>query len=544
MLSTKSLTPAEVLTIIRRRIWLVIIPPAVLLFAALLYSSTVKNMYQSDMLIAIIPQRVPPTIVTTTVTLRADERMDEIATMVSSRTNLERIIVEFGLYKDELERNTMANVVGMMRGALEVGLEPQRRGPRALEPPHAFHIRFSYSDPDLAAAVTQRIGSVFVEQNSKGRSALANAASDFLEDELTQARTRLEEQERRLETFRERHGNELPTQAASNIEAARGLQLQVQSLVESIARDRDRKLMLERLYREAQADQPIVSAAPRTSPADTSTPAVNTTLQQQLRTEVATLASLETKYTADHPDVRRSKTRIADLERRIAAEVVPSTTPPATTTPAIASVEPLAPLELQRRENLRQMFAEIESLDRQTTFKESEERRIRAEIAQYQARVQAVPGVESEWVKLSRDYETIQDSYKELLRKAQSAKVAVNLEERQIGEQFRILDEAQVPVSPVMSIRAGINAGGLILGLLIGLGAAAFLEFKDKSFRSELDVLTALSLPVLAVVPKIVDAAEHLRLRNRRLVFSSLGFVCLAGAGYLTWTLKLWKSVI
>ena len=491
------------------------------------------------MLIAIIPQRVPDSIVRTTVTLRADERMDEIATMVSSRTNLEQMITELGLYQEELQRNSMAEVVGTMRAALEVGMEPQRRGPRGPEPPHAFHIRFTYSDPKVAAAVTQRIGAVFVDQNAKGRGALAEATNDFLEDELAQARTRLEEQERRLEAFRERHGNELPTQAESNMEAARGLQMQVQSLVESIARDRDRKLMLERLYREAQTDQPVSSTIGRPVAAG-ATPAAGTTLQQQLRTEQASLATLETRYTADHPDVRRSKARIVDLERRISAEA----SEPAPVATAAARNEPVDPGEQQRRENLRQMLAEIESLDRQTTFKESEERRIRGEISQYQARVQAVPGIESEWVKLSRDYETTQDSYKELLRKAEAAKVAVNLEERQIGEQFKILDEAQVPVKPVTSIRAAVNAGGLILGLLLGLGVAAFLEFKDKSFRTDLEVLTALSLPVLAVVPKIIDEAEQRRARTRRLAFSAIGIACVVGAGYVTWALKLWKSVI
>ncbi|MEZ5283245.1 MAG: GNVR domain-containing protein [Vicinamibacterales bacterium] len=325
------------------------------------------------------------------------------------------------------------------------------------------------------------------------------------------------------------------------MEAARGLQMQVQSLVESIARDRDRKLMLERLYREAQADQPVSSLAGRPSSGGTAvTVTAGTSLQQQLRAEQSALATLQTKYTEDHPDVRRAKLRIADLEKRIASEVsVPGE--PGT---AVARNEPVDPAEQRRIESLRQMFAEIESLDRQTAFKESEERRIRTEIADYQARVQAVPGIESEWVKLSRDYETIQDSYKELLRKAEAAKVAVNLEERQIGEQFRILDEAQVPVQPVTSIRAAVNAGGLVLGLLVGLGVAAFLEFKDKSFRSEVDVLTALSLPVLAVVPKIVDAAEQARMRSRRLIYSTLGVLCLAGVGYLTWTLKLWNSVI
>ena len=286
----------------------------------------------------------------------------------------------------------------------------------------------------------------------------------------------------------------------------------------------------------------MTSPAVRTAPSSDPT-AVTGSLQQQLRTLQSSLAALETKYTADHPDVRRAKIQIADLEVRI-AEAAKQPSPTSTTVQRVDPAEPVDPAEQRRRDNLRQMFAEIESLDRQTVFKDGEERRLRGEIADYQSRVEAVPGIESEWVKLSRDYETIQDAYKDLLKKAELAKVAVNLEERQIGEQFRILDEAQVPVSPVTSIRGAINLGGLVVGLLIGVGLVGFLEFRDKSFRTDADVLSALALPVLAVVPKIVNAVDVVRLRNRRLLVSTGVLVCLVGAGYLTWTLKLWKSVI
>ena len=122
----------------------------------------------------------------------------------------------------------------------------RRRGPHGPEPPNAFHVRFTYTDPSTAAVVTQKVGALYVDQNSKGRGALAKATNAFLESELEQARRRLEAQEAKVEAFRQRHGKELPTQLQTNMEAARGLQTQAQALVESIARDRDRKLMLER----------------------------------------------------------------------------------------------------------------------------------------------------------------------------------------------------------------------------------------------------------------------------------------------------------
>ncbi len=131
------------------------------------------------------------------------------------------------------------------------------------------------------------------------------------------------------------------------------------------------------------------------------------------------------------------------------------------------------------------MTAEIESLSRQIAFKESEERRVRDEIGEYQRRIEAVPGLESEWAALTRDYETQQLAYKDLLSKSEASKVAVDLEQQQIGEHFRIVDPAGVPVHPRPSIRRKINAGGLALGLLLGLGIAALLEVQGRVFSHQ-----------------------------------------------------------
>jgi hypothetical protein len=113
------------------------------------------------------------------------------------------------------------------------------------------------------------------------------------------------------------------------------------------------------------------------------------------------------------------------------------------------------------------MRAELESLGRQITFKEGEEKRLRALIGQYQARLEAVPGIESEWVALTRDYDTLAASYRELLSKSENSKMAASLEQRQIGEQFRILDPPRCR-DPTVGPRR-INLMGTAAGLGVGL---------------------------------------------------------------------------
>jgi polysaccharide chain length determinant protein (PEP-CTERM system associated) len=539
MLPGKSFSSATVLDMLRRRIWLIVIPPLITIFPALLYSSTVPDLYQSDMLIAIDPQRVPDAFVRSTVTLATNVRLEAVSVQVLSRTNLQEMIESLDLYQEERAKLPMEDVVEKMHKAIAIQLE-QRPDLSRNNVASSFHVQFTYTDPNIAARVTQQLGSLFVQQNARDRGALASATSSFLESQLAESRGRLEEQERRLEQFREQHGKSLPTQMQGNLQTLQSLQLQVQAVVESMARDRDRKQMLERLYREAgNAVIPDATQAAAGNGAATAlTPQANMGPEQQLAQMQATLASLELRYTADHPDIQRTKRVIETLKSEVEKSKAASGGKPT----AVAAL--VSPAEAERRDRLSQMAAEIESLDRQMVFKANEEVRLRNSIADYQARIEAVPSLESEWVALTRDYDTQQLAYKDLLSKSGAARVAVDLEEQQIGEHFRIVDPATVPVRPLPSIRLAVNAGGLALGLLFGVGFAILLEIRDASYRSDTDVMEILKLPVLASVPLLVSEREQRRATRRRLAISAIGVMAFATAGFVFWSLKLWQNLI
>ena len=190
------------------------------------------------------------------------------------------------------------------------------------------------------------------------------------------------------------------------------------------------------------------------------------------------------------------------------------------------------------------MRAEIESLNRQIAFKEAEEQKVSASIRDYQGRIEAIPSVESAWAALTRDYDTLQIAYRALLTKSQDAKMAADLEHDQIGEQFRILDPARVPVKPIGPNRLQINAVGLGVGLALGLGCLLFLELRDSSFRTESDVHDVLALPVVALVPRVVSAAEALSGKRRAVWSSAAAATFFAVSGYVFWSMKLWKFVV
>ncbi len=201
------------------------------------------------------------------------------------------------------------------------------------------------------------------------------------------------------------------------------------------------------------------------------------------------------------------------------------------------------PEELQRRDRLSTMRAEIESLGRQIKSKEAQEAALTATIGQYQSRIEAVPGVESEYIVLNREYDSMQDAYKDLLAKSENARVAENLENRQVGEQFRVLDAPRVPFRPISPQRVLFSGGGLIAGLLAGLLLAALLEVRDVSLKTDVDVAEILKLPVIARVPTILLDEDRRRIARRRRLLSSVAALACVGAAYTVWALKLWHFV-
>ncbi len=533
MLPGRELTVESTLKLLRRWWWLLVLPLFAGILGGLLYSRSQPSLYRSDAVIQVVPQRVPESYVSATVTERVEDRLRALSQQVLSRTQLEKLITEFGLFPEEREKYPMEDVVRLMTE--RVLIQPLASGQTARRDTQseAFRVSFDYEDASMAQKVVEKLASYFIDTNARERGTQADQTSQFLEAQLADARGRLEAQEKKLETFRERNAGRLPTQMQTNMQAIQNTQLALQAIVGSIETDRTRKAVLERLYNDAAADAPLAVAAAGSGalPADA-------TPQQRLAAARAALAQMETRLSQKHPDIVRTRRLIADLEQQVAAAELQKPV-----SPDAGQVEPASQAEAARREKLRGMRAEIESLDRQIAFKESEERRMRGEIGAYQARLEAVPGIESEWIALTRDYDTLQETYRQLLAKSENSKMAANLEQRQIGEQFRILDPARVPLKPHSPNRIRINLFGTLGGLGLGFALVGLMFYRDSTMRSERDLTGAIDLPVLGLLPFVTTDADVLKQKRRRHLSWAGGAALVAATGAVVWVLKLWRYV-
>src|SRR5882762_3236206 len=226
MLPGKTYTPEDILRIAIRRAWLIVIPLVLGSATGYAIGSYLPNRYRSETLIMIVPQQIPDSYVKSTVSAKIEDRLATLSSQILTRSRLERIILDLNLYVSLRRTLPMEDVVERMRRDID---------PIKIEGREAASFRISYVNEDARTAqkATERLASLFIEENLRDRENLAENTNQFLDSQLEDAKRRLVEHEKKLEEYRSRFGGELPSQAGSNLQAVQNLQVQVQSMIET-----------------------------------------------------------------------------------------------------------------------------------------------------------------------------------------------------------------------------------------------------------------------------------------------------------------------
>ena len=524
MLPGRTFDINDVIRIIVRRGWLMVLPAALGLSAAPLISTLVPELFRSETLIMVVPQQVPDTYVKSTVTAKMEDRLPSISNVILSRSRLERIINDFDLYPGQRTRGIMEDIVQRLRADISVQVEGQ----------DSFRLKYVSRDPQTAQKVAARLASLYIEENLRDRANLADETNLFLESQLNDAKQRLIEHEKKLEEYRRRFAGQLPSQLESNLQAIRNAQQQLQAVNDSTNRIQERRLLIERQMADAQAvlPEPVPAVI---APAEKDPAAASPTLTQQLEAAQNQLKALRVRYTATHPDIRAMERAVRDLQSKVDEEA----RQPKPQVVVVEKPPTVSPAEVARQKRVRELRDEMDVVDHQLAVNQAEEARLKQITAGYQSNVDVVPTRESELVELTRDYSTLQATYTGLLAKREDSKVAANLERQQIGEQFRILDPASLPERPYNQMqRIGITGSGAIVGLLVGLLLIGYLEYSDSSFNREEDVVRTLSLPVLALIPLMPSARERRRQRIKALAPNFVAALAVLGSATV---IVLWR---
>jgi protein tyrosine kinase modulator len=308
---------------------------------------------------------------------------------------------------------------------------------------------------------------------------------------------------------------------------ASNTQMQLQSLNDTLNRDRDRLQAFERELNDLTAQENTAAE-----------PVVDTTegggtASQQLESARRQLRQLELRLKPEHPDIGRMKRIIADLEQKAEAEAIQT---------PVSVAGRSSPAAAARRSRMKELRNNSDGLRTQIGRKEAEADRLRDRLSRYQDRAEAAPTRETELIEMNRDYDALRQLYGDLLRKQQESQMQAALETRQIGEQFKLLENARAPERPVSPNRPQLDLLGVIGGLALGLGFVALAEYRDSTFKNDDDIVTSLSLPVLAMIPNMITSGERRRTRRRRMMLSvsAVLLALVAGATAAIW--YIWRA--
>jgi polysaccharide chain length determinant protein (PEP-CTERM system associated) len=506
-----NMEPGEFLDILRRRKWVILFSVLLIHIGSVVYCVLIPDMYRSTMKLLVIPPTVSEGMVRSTVSIESKDRLKMLQQDILSRSRLMGVINELDLFKGESRKMSSNAMVDKVRKRIDMEFEGK----------NSFILFFQHENPEVAMRVTSRLGSFFVEENIRSREATAQETSKFLADEVEETRKRLEAQEEKVKRYKLQFGGELPQQEQANLNRLQRLQDQIKNNSDAIARLADRKVFLEaqisnieRNARGSDNQDPweTVGSGDQASP---------NYLLSELAMRKKKLQELSNKYTPLYPSVVEARWEVEQLEGKIAAmrqaarkdreDSARGTAKPSTP----KSTPDLEPTNGDIGE-MRRLRGQVAAINLEVVALKRESVNAVQTTDQIQRKVERLPQREQELISLSRDYDNIKKSYEELLKKKLDSQVSQKLEEKQKGEQFQVLEPANLPTRPFKPDRPMVLGLALLASLVIGVGGSIGLEMLDPTLRGSKEFRSFFDIPILACLPVIQDDRLNRRLAVRR----------------------------
>lgn len=542
---------------IRRKKRHLLIPFFCIFLAGAAVALLLPPVYKSTATILIEGQQIPTDFVRTTVTSFAEERIQVITQRIMSRSRLLEIIDRFNLYVDLRERRTTEEIIDIMRDDIELetisaDVIDTRTG-RPTQATIAFTLSYQWKNPEIVQQVANMLASFYLEENLKTREHQARSTSRFLEVELKSLQGRLDELERKIAHFKERHLSDLPELMQLNLQTLARIERDIQQAGYDIKMLEDRKIYLQGQLETIRPHSPWITSTGERIPTPeerfeilkTQLISASANLSEwhpdviklkkeieELQKEVSReedlrdkkkrldalkldLESFRGRYTDKHPDVTSTRRKIKNLEQEI-ARLTKEGNPV-----SAAVVKPDNPAYIN-------LATQIESVTLQIEARKKEQMELKKRLEDYQRRLEKTPQVEKAYLTLTRDQENTWAQYQETLKKLMEARVAEGMEQEQKGERFTIIDPAQYPEKAFKPNRIAILLISLILGIGGGVGYASVSEYMDRSVKTGDDIISAAHISVLASIPYIETQGEIRKRRLKRIATAVIIFMAIA----------------
>ncbi len=471
------------------------------------------NQYQSYASVLVTPQTVDPALVASGIPESdLNNRLYLMTAEILSRGRLSKIIDSLGLYAEESKYMVREQIIDKMRES--VGVEPVLtelsqgvRQRNQVDEINQFRISFTHRNAAIAMRVTQRLSNDFIEQHIASRITLSQKSLEFIDDELARLAERIREVESRVAEVKKANPGRLPEDMTTT-------QRRLERLMTDMA-------FAQRSLAEAISDEAFFRSQINNAPVAIG----EMTPVNRLKSLDLQIAEYKARgFTDKHPDVIKTKSEIAGLKQGLAR----------------ANAEDVQDDDRVLSYSQQSAEAERRRAELRKTAADNEIARLHAAIDELQTQLGSTPAVAEILDGLEREYRHLFDSYQDFSNRQLEAMVQAQLERRQLGEQFRVLEAAFIAPEATSPNRTLILILGSLFAIALGLGVGIMRESMDSSLHSARELQTAIAIPVLAAIPNILLEADFAALRRRRIKTSlvaacAISFVLVGGALNYLW---------
>ncbi len=502
----------DVVGIFRRRMRLILAVAMSGFLISVVVAALLRDNFSVYATILVEPQSISKRLVESgEVEQDAMNRLHLMTMQILSRARLSKVIDELKLYPKESESKTREQVIDMMRSRIRVepvlpDIDPELKRKLDIQI-NTFRLFFNHENAAVGAAVANRLANDFIDEHIKERVQSSGDTADFVDSELQRLTGRLRELEQQIAQVKGQNAGSLPDDVFAN-------QRQIERAFDaySIAQTRLGEAQSDQSFYSQQATVARESGVGALGAQQNSQVLSPNQRLQLLENQLGELRSLG--FTDRHPDVVSTLAEMEQVRDRIESGSADD---------EAEKKAPSSVAEQQARNEAQRASLRVEGTQREVV-------RLQGEIDQAQARLAATPRVAEQLDALEREYKNLSDSANDFSNKRLEANVAANMERRQKGEQFRVLEPAYAPPDATSPNRPLIIVLGLMLGIGAGAGLALLLDAADSSYHDSRALQSALRLPVLASIPAILLDAD--RARNRRRNFRE-AFAAVAVTGFV-----------
>lgn len=488
-----NIEPQDIIEIFYRKVWMIVFSILLILFGAIVYCVLATEQYKSTTKILVIPPRVSEALVRPTMNYSVGGRLSTIREQVLSRNRLIQVIDELDLFKDERESTPPELLVEKLKQRIEINV---------IQGKDAFTLSFLHENPLTAKLTTTKLASFFIEQNIRVREQESVETAAFIDSQLEKTKAKLEEQEEKIKKYKMEYLGELPQQMEANLNQLTRLQDQEKSSAEALMRAEDRKVFLESEITKLQRQGPGEK-----DPTD----ALIDTLDEKQKQ----LQDLSARYTDDYPTIVQLRREIEQLEAKIL--IIQNGDNAGGGEKSGTSRQGRGPIRRIRRQStdIGRLQGQVDALNLEIAALRREKEQRRMMMNGIEAKLGRLPQREQELVSLTRDYDNLKRSYDDLLNKKLQAGISRNLEEREKGERFEVLDPANLPLVPFKPDRVRVMGLGFLGSLVFAFCGVLLLEILDPTLRDTKEFKYFYDIPILATIPVIRDAG-YIRKQNLR----------------------------